>query len=90
VNDYIVETTYERGWSILENGEFLDAVERYGTEVLVTTDLNLKHQQNLEHRRISVVILTTPSWPRIQRAVNAVAKAIDEAVLGGYVEIEIP
>ena len=87
---HIVETTYERGWSTLENGELLDAAERYGFEVLVTTDLNLKHQQNLEHRCISVVVLTTPSWPRIQRAVDVVAKTIDEAVLGGYVEIEIP
>lgn len=87
---HVVETTYERGWSTLGNGEFLDAAERDGFEVLVTADLNLKHQQNLEHRGISIVVLTTPSWPRIQRAADAVVRAIDESVAGGYVEIEIP
>ena len=70
----------------MENGELLDAAEQEGFELLLTTDLNLKHQQNLEHRGISIVVLTTPSWPRIQRAVGAV----DEAVAGSYVEIEIP
>jgi len=85
-----VETTYERGWSTLENGELLTVAEQDGFEVLITTDLNLKHQQNLKHHDISIVVLTTPSWPRIQQAVGAIIRTIDEAVAGSYVEVKIP
>jgi hypothetical protein len=63
-----IVTAYERGWSKLTNGELLDAAEKEGFGVLVTTDANLKHQQNLASRQIAIVLLTTPSWPRIQRA----------------------
>ena len=41
--DHDVSTVYERGWSQLRNGELLDAAEREGFEVLVTTDSNLKY-----------------------------------------------
>ena len=85
-----VTTAYERGWSRLKNGELLDAAERAALEVLVTTDLNLTHQQNLTSRRIGIVALSTTSWPRIQRAVTGVVRAIDTATPGSYVEVEIP
>ena len=88
--EHEVETAHERGWSQLTNGELLDAAEREGFAVLVTTDTNLKYQQNLESRRLAVVVLTTTSWPRIQRTVGAVVAAVDGATAGSYVEVEIP
>lgn len=63
-------TVYKRGWSQLENGALLDVAEKEGFAVLVTTDANLKHQQNLSFLTIAIVVLTTTSWPRIQRAVE--------------------
>jgi len=50
-----VVTAYERGWSKLTNGELLDAAEKEGFDAFVTTDVNLKHQQNLASRRIAIV-----------------------------------
>ena len=48
---YLVEhevvTAFERGWATLKNGELLQAAENEGFAVLVTTDTNLKYQQNL-------------------------------------------
>jgi len=85
-----VTTAYERDWSRLKNGELLDAAEKQGFEVLVTTDSNLKYQQNLKSRRIAIVVLSTPSWPRIQRAVGEVVGAVDAASEGSYTEVEIP
>ena len=35
----------------LKNGDLLDAAEREGFEVLITTDRNLQYQQNLNSRR---------------------------------------
>jgi len=85
-----VTTAYEREWSRLKNGELLDAAERQGFEVLVTTDSKLKYQQNLKSRRIAIVVISTPSWPRIQRSIAAVAAAVDAASPGSYTEVEIP
>jgi len=85
-----VTTAYERNWSSLTNGELLDTAEKQGFDVLVTTDSNLKYQQNLKSRRIAVVVLSTPSWPRIRRAVAKVVGAVDAAAKGNYTEVEIP
>ena len=45
-----VETAHELDWSRLKNGEPLDAAEREGFSVFVTTDANLKYQQILKLR----------------------------------------
>ena len=85
-----VSTAYEHGWSKLKNGDLLDAAERAEIQVLVTTDLNLKHQQNLKQRRIACVALSTTSWPRIQRALDTVVRTVDGAFPGSYAEVDIP
>jgi hypothetical protein len=85
-----VATAYERAWARFKNGELLDAAERGDFEVLVTTDLNLKFQQNLRFRHIGIVALSTPSWPRIQRVAARVVAAIEGATAGSYVEVDVP
>lgn len=85
-----VFTAYERGWAQLKNGELLDVAEASGFAMLVTTDTQLKYQQNLPARRIAVVVLGTTSWPRIQEALADVVRAIDATADGGYTEIRIP
>lgn len=85
-----VITAHERGWSQLKNGELLDSAEKEGFAVLVTTDVNLKFQQNLASRKLAIVVLTTTSWPRIQRVASAVVAAVDSAAPGTYVEVEVP
>jgi hypothetical protein len=85
-----VVTAYEHGWSSFTNGELLDAAERGGFEVFVTTDSNLRHQQNLTSRRIAIVVLRSTSWPRIERALAVVVAAVEGAMPGAYVEVQIP
>ena len=85
-----METAYERNWATLENGELLSAAEQDGFEILVTTDLNLKFQQDLASRNIAIVVISTPSWPRIEKSIEVVVNAVDTAVLGSYAEVEIP
>ena len=45
--DHSVDTLAEKGWSNKGNGELLDLAEREEYEILVTTDQNLRYQQNL-------------------------------------------
>ena len=85
-----IATAFERRWSDLKNGELLDAAEREGFAVLVTTDTNLKFQQNLSGRRITIVVLLSTSWPRIERASAKIASTIDATTPGSYAEVEIP
>lgn len=87
---HAVETAFERGWSTLVNGELLAAAEAAGFEVLVTTDMNLRYQQNLSSRRIAIVVLTSTSWPRIRAVSAAVAEAVDAGATVPYAEVVIP
>ena len=87
---HFVSTAYECGWSTLKNGELLNAAEQDGFEVLVTTDRNLRYQQNLAERRIAVVVICTTSWPRIRAALQSVVVAVDACQQGSYIEVAIP
>ena len=84
-----VATTFELGWNTLKNGELLQQSEESGFSVLVTTDQNLRYQQNLTGRKIAIVMLTTTSWPRIEREAERVVRAIDSAAPSSYVEVPI-
>ena len=87
---HTVATAYERGWSTLKNGELLQAAEAEGFEVFISTDTNLKYQQNLASRKVAIVVLGTTSWPRIRAAAEMVVLAVDAAVPGSYAEVAIP
>lgn len=86
---HTVETAFERGWSRLRNGELIAAAESAGFDVFVTTDRNLKHQLNLLHRSLAIVVLGTTSWPRPQRALPVIVSAIERSSGGSYEEVTI-
>jgi hypothetical protein len=48
LREHKVETTWQRGWGKLKNGDLLKAAEEAGFEVLVTPDKNIRYQQNLK------------------------------------------
>jgi hypothetical protein len=47
LNYHTVTTVYEKGWSRTGNGDLLRLADQEMFEVLLTTDQNFKHQQNL-------------------------------------------
>ena len=84
---YSVDTVNEKGWSILENGDLLGAAELSGYEVLLTTDQDLRYQQNLTLRTISIVVLLTTDWRIIQTRTEDVQGALKEIIPGALIEI---
>ena len=48
IDRHTVTEARAREWDELENGELLTMAEAAGFEVLVTTDKNLRYQQNLK------------------------------------------
>jgi hypothetical protein len=85
-----VETAFERGWQTLQNGELLSTAESAGFDVIVTTDKNLRYQQNLAGRRLAIVVLSTTDWRRIRQHAELVVEAVGKAVPGAYVEVAVP
>ena len=63
--------------------------EREGYDLLITTDRNLKHQQNLANRQLAIVVLLSTSWPRMQRRIEDIRTAVDGAGPGDYVEVVV-
>lgn len=78
------------GWDRLRNGELLAAAEQAGYEVLLTTDKNLRYQQNLKERTIAIVVISHAQWPSLEPYVQRVVEAVKAAAPGSYVEVEIP
>ncbi len=54
--DHEVSTTFEKGWADLLNGELL-TVAQDKFEVMLTSDTNLQHQQNLTKYAIAIIVL---------------------------------
>ena len=85
-----VRTASQQGWATLKNGDLLTAAETSGFEVLLTTDKNLRYQQNLAGRKIAVIVLGRQQWPQVRSYVQRIVEAINSAEPGSYVEIEMP
>jgi hypothetical protein len=80
----------ERGWDTLSNGELLIAAENAGFDLLITTDKNIRYQQNLKGRKIALVVLGEGRWRLIKRVSTKISAAVNAAVPGSYTEVEIP
>jgi len=90
LSSHEVATAFERQWSTLTNGELLQQAEAAGYDLLVTTDQNLRYQQYLTGRRIAVVVISSTSWPRIQKDIAKVVDAITHVEPGSYIEVPVP
>lgn len=84
-----VKTAYELGWSKFENGALLNEAELAGFDVFVTTDKNLKYQQNVPSRVISIVVLPTTNWPVLKQYTTLINQKVVETTAGSFVEIEL-
>ena len=90
IDHHMVTEARARGWEELENGDLLNEAEAAGFEVLVTTDKNLTYQQNLEGRKIAIVVLGRGRWSLIRHHVAQVVAAVNAATPGSFAEVDIP
>lgn len=90
LKDHTVVEAIDRGWDRLANGELIAAAENAGFELLLTTDKNIRYQQNLTGRKIAFVVLGNQQWPSLRRYVDRVIAAVNAAAPGSYTEVEIP
>ena len=53
---HTVRTAAQQGWDKLKNGDLLAVAEEAGFDILLTTDKNIRYQQNLSGRKIAIVV----------------------------------
>jgi putative NIF3 family GTP cyclohydrolase 1 type 2 len=87
---HTVEEARLHGWEELANGELIEAAEREGFDVLVTTDKNIRYQQNLKARKIALVVLGHSQWPMVKLVAGVIASGVNGAAPGSYIEVEVP
>jgi hypothetical protein len=86
---HVVRTAAQQGWDKLRNGELLRVAEDAGFDVLLTTDKNMCHQQNLASRKIAVVVLGVQQWPQLRPHIQRVLDAVNAATPGAYTEVAV-
>ncbi len=86
---HLVHTAPEMEWSDLDNGYLLDEAEREGYKVLITTDQNMRYQQNLSRRQLAIIVLLSTAWPKIQMRIAEIRAALDEIRPGELKEVPI-
>lgn len=66
----------------LKNGLLLEAAEKNDFDILITTDKDMRFQQNLRLRRIGIIVLENGKWPDVKMFVPKILEAINEAKAG--------
>jgi hypothetical protein len=78
------------GWHELENGDLIKNAEDAGYDLILSTDKNIRYQQNLVGRRIAIVVLRNQQWPVVKLYLDRIAAAVNGCAPSSYVEVEIP
>jgi len=89
LRNHDVTEARQLNWERVSNGELLRLAEDAGFDLLLTTDKNVRYQQNLAGRKISIVVLGQSPWRLVRKRLSAIAAAVNAATPGSYAEVEI-
>jgi len=87
--EYDISTVQEMGWAGIKNGELLTLAESQ-FEVFITTDKNLRHQQNLSRRKLAFILLPSNQVPVVESVIPALEAALTSIEPKDFVEIPLP
>ena len=83
-----VITVQQAGWSGIGNGELLAVANQAGFDLFIVADKNLRYQQNLTDRRLSILELWTNHRPTLEKHFARISAASASSALGGYVVLD--
>ena len=78
-----------RGWAGIKNGELLRLAET-DFDLFITSDQNIRYQQNLAGRKIAVLELSTNDIERIEAAASLIQDAVEKIEPEQFQQLEIP
>ena len=84
-----IRTVQEMGWSGLKNGQLMAAADGE-FDVFITTDKNLRHQQNLSRFRLAIMLLPSNQVPVVESVIPDIEAALTSIKPGDFVEITAP
>ena len=87
--DHESQIAYDLGWAKLRNGELIEAAQNSGLDLLLTSDKNLRYQQNLSGRRLAILVLPTNNWGILRNMTDEIADAIATMHPGEYRELKL-
>ncbi len=87
---HTVKEARAQGWDTLSNGDLLNVAEDAGFDLLLTTDKNLRHQQNLQRRKLAIVVLSKSRWSLVRTVMEEIVVAVNAAKPGSYTLVDIP
>jgi hypothetical protein len=88
LREHDVATAFEMGWSEISNGELRAKAEEH-FEVLVTTDKQLRYQQDLGGRPLAILVLPHASWIKLKPHAAKIAAAVTAMQPGVYNELHL-
>ena len=77
------------GWHQIGNGELLTIAEAAGFEIVITADQNIRYQQNLSGRRLSLVVVSTNHWPTLRGSIGLILETLGLVTSGSYYEVAV-
>ena len=86
LNKHTVRTAQEMNWGELKNGALLKVAETQ-FDCFVTTDKNLKYQQNLTGRRLAILVIPTNDWKVLKEHPSEIGNAVDKLKPRDFVEL---
>lgn len=86
---HTIRTTQEMGWGGYKNGDLLASAEAH-FEVFITTDKNLRYQQNIKGRKLTVLVLPSNQVPVVEALIPAIESALMTIRAGDFIEIPLP
>jgi hypothetical protein len=82
LSEHECTTAVYAGWAGLKNGSLLATAEAAGFQVFLTGDRKIPFEQNMDGRRIAVVVLTAHQLSIIGAHMATISAAIDAARAG--------
>jgi predicted nuclease of predicted toxin-antitoxin system len=82
-------TVQDKGWGGIKNGDLLQRAEG-NFDLFITSDQNIRYQQNLAGRRIAILELSTNDINRIQAASMQIEDAIEKIQPDEFRQLTIP
>lgn len=89
--DYEVRTVVEMGWSGKKNGELLQLMSQEGFTILLTTDQNLRFQQNLQQVGVAIIVLVARSnrLPDLVPLITDARNVLNTVTPGEVIEVGV-
>jgi predicted nuclease of predicted toxin-antitoxin system len=85
---YSIQTVQKLGWSGATDRELLARAEG-NYDVFITTDRNLRHQQNLSGLTLAILVLPTPSWPKLLHHADKIRDEMNQIKRGECKELKL-